>query len=113
MRKRERITQAVAVCLFTLVAVSAAAQTSDLTIVPNHFFVFDVENFLIVRGAQLGTASTVVTYTLGETVFSVAPQIDPDHPSLSDVWVPIGVASQSGSWSVRVVATDTDGAQRV
>src|SRR4051794_28892944 len=113
MRKRERFAHAVVVCLLVLSAASANAQSAELSISPTHLFVFDVENFLTLRGATLGSDSTVVTYTLGEQVFTVQPQVNAEQPVLSDVWVPIDVASTVGSWEIRVIATDTGGAQRV
>src|SRR5690242_14489995 len=108
MQKVVRSLLAVLVCLF---AASAGAQS--LIISPTQFYVFDVENFLRVGGATLGTESTVVTYTNGSTVLSVDPQVDPSAPLLSEVWVPLEVSMTVGRWDVRVVATDSGGAQRV
>src|SRR5262245_7041716 len=92
---------------------TAPAWGQSLSISPNQFYVFDVENFIKVFGPTLGTESTVITYTNGNTVLGVNPQVDPDAPFLSDVWVPIEVSITVGSWEVRVVATDLGGTQRV
>jgi HYR domain len=113
MHKRERSTLAVAVSLFIALTGSAVAQTFDLSITPSQFYQFETEVFLTVRGASLGSESTVVNYTQGDTTLSVLPQVDPDAPFLSDVWVPLGVTNGPGTWNVTVVATDTGGAQRV
>ncbi len=92
---------------------TASAWAQSLGISPTQFYVFDVENFLKLSGATLGTESTVVTYTNGSTVLTVTPQLDPDAPSLSDVWVPIVVSMTVGRWDVRVIATDAGGTQRI
>lgn len=94
-------------------ALPVLAQSADLSISPTQLYQFDSENFLTLRGASLGSESTVVTYTLGETTFTVEPQVDPDHPSLSDVWVPIAVTNTEGQWAVSVIATDIGGGQHV
>src|SRR5262249_49892988 len=105
MRNGERFVLLLFVSLFSA---AAWGQTFDLGISPTHYNQFDVENFIALSGATLGTDSTQVTYPLGDTVISVDPQIDdPDHPSAAHAWVPIQVATTAGDWAVRVVATDT------
>jgi hypothetical protein len=106
MRKRER---SILLLFVSLISVSAWAQTLDLTISPTQFYTYDVENFITLRGAALGTQSTEVTYTNGDLSVAVEPQLDPVNPVLSEAWVPVLVAITSGRWAVRVVATDTDG----
>jgi len=111
MHKRERFILAIALSLF---AVAGFAQSSfDLSISPSQLQQYDTENFLTLRGASLGTESTVISYAQGDNVINVAPQVDPENPFLSEVWVPLGVTNEPGQWSVRVIATDTGGAQRI
>jgi hypothetical protein len=100
------------------VSVSAWAQTFDLSISPTQYNQFNIENFVHLNGAAIGSLSTEVTYTLGDTVISVEPQIQtsPNNeppPFPSDAWVPIEVATTAGEWAVRVIATDTDQSVRI
>ena len=54
MRNGERLSLLVFVCLFSA---AAWGQSLDLSISPTHYNQFDVENFITLRGAQLGTDS--------------------------------------------------------
>jgi hypothetical protein len=108
VHKRVRLVIALSVSLFT-----APVWGQSLSIWPNQFYVFDVENFIEISGGSLGSESTVVSYTNGSTVLNVAPQLDSSAPVLSQVWVPIPVSVTVGRWDVRVIATDVGGAQRV
>ncbi|MEK6374064.1 MAG: HYR domain-containing protein [Acidobacteriota bacterium] len=113
MQKRDRIALALAVCLFSVVSAWAQTDTVYFSITPSQFYVYQAEVFLTVRGATLGTESTVVTYTNGDTVIAVEPQVNPGQSVLTDVWVPAGVTSEPGQWAVRVIATDVGGEQRI
>jgi hypothetical protein len=88
-------------------ATSAPAQL--LSVSPSQYYVGDVENFLTISGAALGQVSTVITYTQGDTVLTVDPQIDLSNPRVSEAWVPLEITNAAGHWDVRVVATNIEG----
>ena len=61
MRKRERFTQSVFVCLVSLLlTVPAWGQTFDFSISPTSQFIAE-ENFITLHGVTVGTASNAVS----------------------------------------------------
>lgn len=81
---------------------------STLGVSPAQFYLYDTEEVVTLSGGALGTASTIVTYTNGNTVLSVE-LINSDNPQLSAVWVPDQVTNTLGHWDIRVLATDGGG----
>ena len=104
----------VVVCLvLCLFSVSAWAQSENLafSISPTTLNLNDVENFIALHNFSAGTDSTVIRYTLGQTSVDIAATEvgDPQLGAVSyQAWVPVVVAINAGSWSVSIIATDTD-----
>ena len=116
MRKRERFPQLLFVCLVSfLLAVPAWAQTFDFSISPTTLNLNEVETFITLSSITAGTDSTVVRYTLGDTVVQLEPTPVTNSEGVVihyDAWVPVVVAITEGSWSVSVIATDLDSTVR-
>src|SRR5947209_2445717 len=95
----------------TSAAVAAVAVQGPPPLVasPSQFYQFDAEEFISISGGALGDVATTVTYTNGNTVLSVDPQVNPTNPQLNFVWVPAEVTNTVGHWDVRVLASESDG----
>ena len=103
LQKGQRFALLVLVCLVSLVPASALAQ---LTLNPTQINQFDAETTITLGGVSPGTDSTMVTFTLAADV--VVTTVD---ASLV-VAIPGEVATNAGSWSVTVTATDLDSTVR-
>ena len=93
MRKRERSTQLLFVCLVSLfLTLPASAQEFSFSISPTTLNLNDVENFISLQNFAAGTDSTVVRYTLGDASVDIAAtQVgDPQLGPVSyQAWVPV------------------------
>jgi len=90
---------------------TAALADQISSVVPQSFFVFDVEEFITVSGTGLtGTDSTVVEFSGEAGDFMVVPTFA-SATSLY-VSVPDEVFGAAGRYTVTVLATDTDGTVR-
>src|SRR6266550_310853 len=91
--------------LVTIAAASAGAQT--LAITPQQGYVVECgETFVTLTGTNLtGTASTLVDFAGNSQLYELEPSVA--TPTSLQVWIPLEVAYNAGTYSVTVKATDT------
>jgi flagellar hook assembly protein FlgD len=96
--------------LVTIAAASAEAQT--LSIMPQQGYVVECgETFVTLSGTNLtGTASTLVDFAGNSQLYELEPSVA-SSTSLQ-VWIPMEVANNTGTYSVTVKATDTGSGTR-
>jgi flagellar hook assembly protein FlgD len=89
---------------------TAAGYAQTLSISPSQVYVIECqETFVTLAGSNLvGATSTLVDFTLGSQVFELAPNTA--TPTQLEVWIPMAVATNVGSYSVTVKTTDANGA---
>jgi len=96
--------------LVTIAAAGARAQT--LSITPQQGYVVEcAETFVTLTGTNLtGTASTLVDFAGNSQVYELEPSVA--SPTSLQVWIPMEVANNTGTYSVTVKATDTGNGTR-
>jgi flagellar hook assembly protein FlgD len=96
--------------LVSLAAVAASGQT--LSISPQQGYVVECgETFVTLTGSNLtGTASTLVDFTGNNQLYELEPSVA--SPTSLQVWIPLEVAYNTGTYSVTVKATDTGSGTR-
>jgi flagellar hook assembly protein FlgD len=96
--------------LVTIAAASAGAQT--LSITPQQGYVVECgETFVTLAGTNLtGTASTLVDFAGNSQLYELEPSVA-SSTSLQ-VWIPMEVANNTGTYSVTVKATDNGSGTR-
>jgi flagellar hook assembly protein FlgD len=104
---RQRTTICVALFLST-----TAVYGQTLSISPSQAYVSECqETFVVLTGTNLtGTASTLVDFSGNSQLYELAPNAA--TPTRLDVWIPMGVALATGTYSVSVLATDTGNGTR-